>query len=100
MKNTAISHHGAFAGRYEKYREVNGKPSYKMKERAIWHLSDDNHWMIGKIDNIGNDMGSFYAKDNFGGLCDSKNLWNFFTGDERDKWKIAEKNDIVVHPSK
>ena len=94
MKNTALSaFERSCAGRYEKYKEVNGRPSYKMDERAIWY-HPRNLWIIGLIEHIGNKVGCFYTMDNFGGLCDSKNVWNF-----TDTTKV-NNFDIVVRPSK
>ena len=95
MKNTAFSaFQRACAGRYEKHKEINGRPSYKMDGKAIWYLSNLNVWIIGHIENIGNRVGCFYTKDNFGGLCDSKNVWNFTNNTKVNNF------DIVVRPSK
>ena len=84
-------------GRYERSSDVNDKPSYEMASGnyAIWY-SKSGSWMIGRSDNIGGrsfNTGDIFVKEDFGGLFDERNVWNYFDG---NKWKTAGKYDINV----
>ena len=85
---------GTRAGRYEISSDVNGKPSYKMGDDAIWYNERYKSWTIGSINELGGSTGvGIYAKDNFGGLTDEKNLWRYKFD---NGWKSAGTNDITV----
>ena len=92
MKNYIKEKHEARAGRFEISSYVNDKPSYKKGDKAIWY-DGVNAWMIGAIDNLGSTTGSLYAIDDFGGLTDTKNVWNFVDNGE---WNTTKTNDITI----
>ena len=94
LENEVQKRHGSKAGEYEKASNVNGKPSYKKDNHAIWY-NGKNAWMIGSIENLGTSIGSIYANNNFGGLTDEENEWKYqFNG-----WKIAGTNDVIAECS-
>ena len=77
LQNGAKENQGSRAGKYERSSDVNGKPSYKNDDNAIWYSKENNNWMVGTIDDIGGINGFVYARDDFGGLTDKKNLWKY-----------------------
>ena len=80
------------AGTYERSTDVNGKPSYKKDDDAIWYDREDR-WVIGSIKYLGSTTGDIKAKDDFEGLTDENNVWKYYDGNE---WKPAGTNDITV----
>ena len=87
---------GTRAGRYKRSSDVNGKPSYRKDDKAIWYIKC-NQWLIGDLEDLGSTRGSIYAKDDFGGLTDEKNVWRYSNnGYSNNGWKTAGKNDITV----
>ena len=93
LENDAKAHEGSKAGLYERASDVNGKPSYRMGNLAIWYYPNYNKWIIGHFDKLGIGSGHIYARNNFTGLTDEKNIWMYF---DRTKWKAAETNDIIA----
>ena len=94
MKNGIKEKQGTRAGRYERSSDVNGQPSYKMGSNAIWYNEVYKSWNIGSINELGGNTGvGIYAKDDFGGLTDAKNLWKYKFN---NGWKSAGTNDITV----
>ena len=83
---------GTRAGRYKRSSDVNGKPSYRKDDKAIWYIKC-NQWLIGDLADLGSTRGSIYAKDDFGGLTDEKNSWEFKFP---NGWQTAKTNDITV----
>ena len=78
MENHIKYVQGTRAGRYERSSDVNGQPSYKMGGNAIWYNEVYKSWNIGSINELGGNTGvGIYAKDDFGGLTDEKNLWKY-----------------------
>ena len=57
VENDVKDFQDGLAGRYERSNDVNGKPSYKIGERAIWYNKEINNWIIGYFDSIGSDVG-------------------------------------------
>ena len=83
---------GTRAGRYKRSSDVNGKPSYRKDDKAIWYIKR-NQWLIGDLEDLGSAKGSIYAKNDFGGLTDEKNVWNY----SYNKYTArAARNDITV----
>ena len=96
MKNESLIKdiQGTRAGRYERSSDVNGQPSYKMGGDAIWYNEEYKSWTIGSINELGGKTGvGIYAKDDFGGLTDVKNLWKYKF---YNQWTFASTNDITV----
>ena len=69
---------GYKAGNYARSSYVNGKPSFKMGEQAIWYNTEYNEWLIGSIDYLGQKIGQIYTKNEFGGLTNEQNVWKYF----------------------
>ena len=87
---------GTRAGRYKRSSDVNGKPSYRKDDKAIWYIKC-NQWLIGDLEDLGSTRGSIYAKDDFGGLTDEKNVWRYSNnGYSNSGWRTAGTNDITV----
>ena len=91
LKNDIREYQGGRAGTYERSTDVNGKPSYMKDDDAIWYDRKD-HWVIGSVKNLGDSVGGIKAKDDFEGLTDENNVWNYAD----DEWKPAGTNDITV----
>lgn len=84
----------SFAGKYELSSVINGKPSFKLGNKALWYNTKTNNWIIGSIGNLESDTGAFYTKNKFGGLTDVKNTWKYWKNNE---WKKTPgPNDIKV----
>ena len=76
---------------------VNGKSYWKNSAyaTAIWYVSSSNRWTIGILDHITQGLGDFYAPNDFSGLTDNGNHWQF--KDVNGRWKIpSNPNDILV----
>ena len=93
MKNDIKEKQGSGAGRYERSSVVNGKYSYKKYDKAIWLDNEQHSWMIGDLKDLGSTTGFLYARDDFGGVNDENNVWNYWNGDE---WKTSGTNDVTV----
>ena len=95
LENDAKAHEGSKAGLYERASDINGKPSYRMGNQAIWYYHKSNKWIIGSFDKLGSGSSHahIYARNNFAGLTDERNIWMYF---DRTKWKIAETNDVIA----
>ena len=61
MKNNVKEEHGSCAGKYERSFDVNGRPSYKKDDNAIWYIF--GLWKIGPIDKLGSHTAYISAKD-------------------------------------
>ena len=87
--------HGARAGTYKRSSDVNGRPSYRNDEFAIWY--EENKWIIGKLEHLGSNTGSIFTEDNFGGLIDKKNLWKYLGISYYGTiWNKATTNDFTI----
>ena len=94
-------------GIYFVSEDVNGKPSWIQMEKynpswiidssAIWYNADIDSWFIGLLDYLGSKNASvwpsLYTKNEFGGLTDKRNKWNYFN---EINWIQANPNDIAV----
>ena len=76
-----------FTGDYQISKTVNGKPSWKSGENAIWFLPVKNNWIIGYLNKLGKDDGEIYAwKDN---------IWKYTVDDGR--WITpSSSNDVII----
>ena len=71
---------------------INGKQSWTLDPYAIWY-SLEWGWLIGELDDIGEDVCAFYAFDDYGGLDDTNNQWNYWDG---SNWISAGANDVNI----
>ena len=78
LKNEVSVHKIEFAGDYQISETVNGKPSWKSGEHAIW-CNPYGNWMIGYWNKLGENDGEFYASNDYGGLTDNRNVWKYYT---------------------
>ena len=88
-----------FTGDYQISKTVNGKPSWKSGENAIWYMAYPNgYWVIGYWNKLGTDYGKFYALNDYGGLTDNRNIWNYTPGTSPGKGWIAQSDskDVII----
>ena len=93
LNNGALASVGQFQGLYQIYDPYNGKPSWTLDPYAIWY-SLEYGWLIGDLDNIGQNIAEIYATDDYGGLDDINNQWNYYDG---STWVAASPNDININ---
>ena len=97
LKNIPLVSQRSCMGTYISSSEVNGRPSFKSSGKAIWYSKDLNAWIIGRIQELGNNTGCFYTKNRFFGLANElkglaskKNRWLYWNSG----WKVARQNEI------
>ena len=88
----ALVFQGRYAGEYEVSSKVDGKPSFKSGERAIWYNAENDGWIVGILANLGKFTGDIWTKDEFEGLTDGRNVWKY----QNQGWKDAGPNDVDV----
>ena len=93
LKKEFLDSNKSYAGIYELSSKINGKPSFKFRNKALWYNTKTNNWIIGSIGNLKSDTGAFYTKNKFGGLTDAKNAWNYWKNNE---WNTLAPNEIKV----
>ena len=85
---------GKYEGIYQESQPVNGKPSWKNEDNAIWYLESENNWLIGPLKWIGHDAAYIHASNSFEGLTDYRNQWKYWDG---SSWKVSsDSNDVTV----
>ena len=85
---------GKYEGIYQESQPVNGKPSWKNEDNAIWYLKSENNWLIGPLKWIGHDAAYIHASNSFEGLTDYRNQWKYWDG---SSWKVSsDSNDVTV----
>ena len=94
LKNEVLNTLGFLNGNYQSATQVNGKPSWKSDAYAIWYIQSNNNWMIGRLSDIGNDLGWIYASNDFSGITDNENQWYYWNG---NAWTSpSDPNDIQI----
>ena len=93
LNNGALASVGQFQGLYQISNQTNGKPSWILDPYAIWY-SLEYGWLIGELDDIGQNICYIYANDDYGGLDDTNNQWNYVDG---SNWISASANDIFIN---
>ena len=93
LKNGALASQGSMQGIYQISDRINGKPSWTSVSNAIWY-SLNFGWLIGTQDNIGGDICRIYGADDYGGLDDTNNQWNYYDG---SNWVSATSNEININ---
>ena len=82
LKNSALASpwywYDSYQGMYQISDPINGKPTWILPPYAIWYNSEHGDWLIGFLDDIGQNLCTFYASDDYGGLDDSNNQWNYW----------------------
>ena len=76
-----------YAGVYERSSDLNGKPTFKMENKAIWWVQE-GYWVISTIEDFGKPSGWIYSQSQHG-LTDSRNTWFHFVYDN-DEWTTLE----------
>jgi hypothetical protein len=93
LANEMFNLKGSLNGTYEFATIVDGKPSYVNDYKAIWYDSSNTLWVIGSVENIGQNSASMLAYDGFSGLTDPNNEWlHYFEG----SWVPSSPNDINI----
>ena len=93
LKNGALASQGSLQGIYQISDLVNGQPSWTSNSHAIWY-SLDYGWLIGNLDDIGENICFIYGADDYGGLDDTNNQWNYWDG---SNWISAGANEININ---
>ena len=97
LKNEVSVHKKEFAGDYQISDTVNGKPSWKSDANAIWNWN--GNWMIGYRNKLGENDGELTAPDNYEGLTDNRNVWNYYDN-LIDRWITpSDSNDVIISSS-
>ena len=65
-------------GNYQISTTVNGEPSWKNGDYAIWSIMSSSTWIIGPLNRIGEDF-AWIAAESYG-LTNIYNRWNFWNG--------------------
>ena len=92
LNNELLHHLNHFDGDYEISTMPNGHTSWINGVYAIWYIS--GHWSIGPLVYMGTDMGNMYAINDFYGLTDDENEWNYFDG---SNWiTLTDQSDIQI----
>ena len=68
-----------YQGIYQISETVNGQPSWKKDNTAIWY-TEVNTWDIGPVQYIGSLMSRMYTIPISGGLTDELNDWKYYDG--------------------
>ena len=98
LKNEVSLHKIEFAGDYQISETVNGRPSWKSGENAIWYAPVGNNWVIGYWNKLGENDGEFFAPNNYEGLTDNRNVWRY--GMDDSTWIIpSDSNDVIISSS-
>ena len=98
LKNKVSLHKIEFAGDYQISETVNGRPSWKSGENAIWYEPVGNSWLIGYWKKLGEDAGEFFARNNYGGLTDNRNVWKY-TMDDSTWLSPSDSYDVIISSS-
>ena len=75
LNNELLHHLNHFDGDYEISTMPNGHTSWINGVYAIWYNS--GYWLVGPLDNIGEFVGYMFASNDFYGLTDDENEWNY-----------------------
>ena len=98
LKNEPLIKYESYTyGTFEESDLVNGRKTWKnsLSGTAIWYMSSKNQWMIGQGHYIGKDSADFSALDQFSGISDNRNQWNYKDDSGKDKLP-TDPNDITV----
>ena len=97
LKNEVAADKKEFTGGYQISETVNGKPSWKSGEHAIWYLPIGNAWIIGYLNKLGVDDAELFAPNDYGGLTDNRNVWRYTPSWLGFGWIIpSDSNDVIV----
>ena len=83
-----------FTGDYQISKTVNGKPSWKSGENAIW-CNPHGSWMIGYWNKLGENDGEISASNDYGGISDIHNIWEY-TVDDGPWITPSSSNDVII----
>ena len=75
LRNDLLTMRGSCQGTYQLANTVNGKPSWTNGDYAIWFLPSNGNWVIGLLNEIGQDLAYIYAGNDFSGLTAIENQW-------------------------
>ena len=93
LKNEVSVNKKEFTGNYQISETVNGKPSWKSGENAIWFLPLKNNWLIGYWNKLGEDDGELYASNVYEKLTDNRNVWKYYD----NTWIIpSDSSDVII----
>ena len=87
-----MSHQGSSQGIYQISDPINGKQSWTSGWTAIWY--GQGKWDIGDLEYIGTGVCGIYAHDDYGGLDDDNNQWEYWYFG--NGWTYAGANDVSI----
>ena len=95
LKSSALTNKitGIYHGIYMESEVINGKSSWKYNDNAIWYLPNENNWLIGPSNWIGEDAAYIHASNTFEGLTDYRNQWKYWGG---SSWKLSSDSEDVT----
>ena len=92
LNNVLLNHLSHFIGDYEISIMPNGQTSWINGDYAIWHNS--GVWLIGDLAFIGELTCWIYAFNDFFGLTDDDNEWNYWDG---NNWSSpTDQSDVQI----
>ena len=95
LKNTALTSQGPVQGAYQLSVKINGDQSWISNDngKAIWYNPEKYIWLIGSEENIGGEIGSFYAPRIPGsGPDNDKIVWSY----RLNGWTTDNEKDVSV----
>ena len=98
LENDAKASQYTRAGTFERSITVNGKRSWKSKEKAIWFYPKTNSWVVGSLKDIGNGMAalSTYFSGGNNPYDLPSNSWSYCnTKTEKQEWAPSNGNIII-----
>ena len=95
LKNTALTSQGPVQGTYQPSVKINGDQSWISNDngKVIWYNPEKYIWLIGSEENIGGEIGSFYAPRIPGsGPDNDKIVWSY----RLNGWTTDNEKDVSV----
>ena len=79
LRNEVLNTYEFLNETYQSATIVNGKPSWKNAAYAIWYVQTYNVWFIGSLSEIGNNNGFLLVTNDFSGITDNDNQWQYWS---------------------
>ena len=80
---------------------MNGQTSWISSTNAIWFDPSSDDWIIGLLDNLGDNKGTIVSHGNHGvSSCPSdiaNDQWKYYNG---ESWVLGDANEISLECSK
>ena len=106
LRNEVLNTYGYLNGNYQRAERVNGMPSWKNDLYAIWYIQSrdatgnliqsGNHWRIGALSEIGNNLSWIKASNDFSGITDNENQWLYYCKNGNAWTSPSDPYDIQI----